>query len=240
MSSSEQIWSLLISESITVFEILVFKSSVTFLWIKLAHKSHKRAPPREQVVFIGLKRAIYDTFGQLRDTSIIFSWKCLRFCMYAYACACIYVCIIHTCIMWSSLVISTASWQCSKAVKTELHALRMNHSGLSVPTTLCIHIMCLCMYVWPHITCVVKVFFLCCTWVWTGSAPLHVQFVWAHYSRLTHCCSPQTSGGQTRLSGVWRRQRERGMENWMSQDLLSSDLFCNLLRHFHTIKDCWQ
>lgn len=87
---------------------------------------------------------------------------------------------------------------------------------------------------------VIWCFFLCCTWVWTGSAPLRVRSVWAHCSRLTRCCSPQTSGGQTRLSGVWRRRRERRVENWMSQDLLSSVLFFNLLRHFHTIRHRWQ
>lgn len=40
-------------------------------------------------------------------------------------------------------------------------------------------------------------FFLCYTWVWIGSAPPHVQSARAHCSRLTRCCSPQTSGCQT-------------------------------------------
>lgn len=36
------------------------------------------------------------------------------------------MCERRTCIMWSSLVISTASWQWSSAVKTELQALGRN------------------------------------------------------------------------------------------------------------------
>lgn len=92
------------------------------------------------------------------------------------------------------------------------------NSGLVTPSCIwaCV---CDCLHV---MRCV---FSLCRTWVWTGSAPLHVQSVWAHCSRLTRCCSPQTSGGRTRLSGVWKRRRRRGDEwkKWMSQDLLSSD-----------------
>lgn len=104
-------------------------------------------------------------------------------------------CSIPTCIMWSSLVISTASWQWSRAVKTELQALWMNKHAV---------FMYLCLYVW---LCGKWCSFLGCTWVWTGSAPPRVQSVWAHCSRLTRCCFPQTSGGQTRLSVVWRKRR---------------------------------
>lgn len=36
------------------------------------------------------------------------------------------------------------------------------------------------------------------TWVWTGSAPLRVPSVWARCSRPSRCCSPQTSGDQSK------------------------------------------
>lgn len=48
--------------------------------------------------------------------------------------------------MWSSLVISTASWQSSSAVKTELQALPINEAtapGLVTPSSSCV---CACMY----------------------------------------------------------------------------------------------
>lgn len=45
----------------------------------------------------------------------------LCFSVAEWLCVCVCLC---TCITWSSLVISTASWQWSRAVNTELHALR--------------------------------------------------------------------------------------------------------------------
>lgn len=60
------------------------------------------------------------------------------------------VCNMFTCIMWSSLVISTASWQCSKAVKMELQALWMNKATRlrirKVSTKEHLHSICLCMF----------------------------------------------------------------------------------------------